>query len=252
MAKNRNIEMRRPGILVKKKFFLILLIVSLAVGSYSLYVIVEQVRDYMKSDETYKNIEEVYNDTRSFESLQALNEDFVGWITIDGTKVNYPIVQTNNNDYYLTHNFLKEPDFAGSIFMDFRIEDVAAAKNLILYGHNMKNQSMFGSLKRYLDEEYFEKHKVIRTYYKDRTYTWEIVSAYSTAQLQWMEAEFHDENVFASFLEMIQERSFFSSNVELHENHRILTLATCTKDDDKRFVVHAILTSEEGTAWDEL
>lgn len=235
-----------------EKFFLFLLIVSLTIASYSLYKIVSQIRDYIKSDETYQNIERVYEETNSFERLRSMNEDFVGWISIDGTKVNYPIVQTDNNDFYLTHNFLKEPDFAGSVFLDFRIEDISVAKNIILYGHNMKNESMFGSLKHFLNEDYYEHHKVIRTYFKDRTYTWEVVAAYATERLHWMEAEFQDDELFTRFIETIQLYQFVSSHVELHDDQRILTLATCTKDDDKRFVIHAVLTSEEGAAWDEV
>lgn len=245
------ISNERMDAFVAKTFFLFLLIASLAAASYSLYVIVSQIQAYIKSDETYQKIERVYRESNSFERLRALNEDFIGWIAIDGTKVNYPIVQADDNEFYLTHNFFKESDFAGSIYMDFRIEDISTAKNIILYGHNMKNESMFGSLKRYLDEDYYEKHKVIRTYFKDLTYTWEVVSAYATPRLHWMEAEFRDQELFASFLETIQQHAFLSSHVNLHESQRILTLATCTKDDDKRFVVHAVLKFEEGTAWDE-
>lgn len=83
-----------------------------------------------------------------FDELLAVNKNIVGWISIDGTKLNNPILQSNNNDFYLNHNFKDRESRAGSVFMDYRNDVQAINRNTILYGHAMKNDTMFGSLKK--------------------------------------------------------------------------------------------------------
>ena len=108
-----------------------------------------------------------------YEAIVAQHSDFAGWITIDGTKIDYPVMLTpNDGDYYLKRNVNGEDDINGTLFMDPRTDLVQRSTNIIIYGHNMKSGAMFGSLKKYLDEDYWREHAQIRfdTIYEKGTY----------------------------------------------------------------------------------
>lgn len=171
-----------------------------------------------------------------------INQDYLGWLSIDSTPIDYPIVKGVDNEFYLNHNFYKEADFAGAIFMDYRNSVDQLDKHTIIYGHDMKDGSMFGSLEKYADSDYWNKHKWIEWEFRGEIYLWEIFSAYVTNDTSWMEMEFKD-NEFTDFLRDIQDQSNFSHHVELTEEDRILTLSTCTVNSTatERFIVHARL-----------
>lgn len=117
---------------------------------------------------------------KQFKALQQINQEIVGWITMDDTQINYPIVQAKDNDYYLFRNYKGEDMRAGSIFMDYRNDVKSQNRNTILYGHRMKDGSMFGSLKKMLDEEFFMSHR--KLYYDTlfEGYDLEVFSVYTT------------------------------------------------------------------------
>ena len=176
-----------------------------------------------------------------YAGLLQINEELVGWITIPGTAVDYPVVKTDNNDFYLDHNVYKEPAKAGSIFMDFRNTGTAEDLHTILYGHNMKDGSMFGGLMRYKKKDFFDRHPVIEfnTLYAEMK--WEIFSVYVTAaEFYYIETCFPTLDAYGYFLDSIKNRSLFKSDTGVTIEDRILTLSTCSYEfGDARFVVHA-------------
>ncbi len=227
---------------------------------YSLYSIVIHQNQYRQSAEKLDGLRKIYQESslnpgqlesekqhdqklKNHEELQDLNEDYVGWIDVLGTTISYPIVMGEDNEYYLKHNYYRERDFVGSIFMDYRNSRDKLDKNTIIYGHNMKDDSMFGSLEDLLDQEFFEKHQTITLNYPDgQTYKWELFSAYATTDVEWMRTDFSKQADFARYLRSVKNKSVILSETEVGEEVTILTLSTCTdRDNDERIVVHAKL-----------
>ncbi|SFL44095.1 sortase B [Paenibacillus sp. 1_12] len=181
----------------------------------------------------------------AFQGLLAINSDIVGWLNIAGTTIDDPIVQAQDNDYYLSRNFKKEDSRAGSIFMDFRNTAEMPNMNTILYGHRMKNGSMFGALKAYGDRDFFNNHRTFRydTLYK--SYDIEIFSFYyTTTDFNYIETAFSGDTDYLSFLHNVQNKSMFKTDIVLNEREPILTLSTCDYTLDPvegRLVIHGIL-----------
>ncbi|SDZ23730.1 sortase B [Evansella caseinilytica] len=187
----------------------------------------------------------------SFDELLQINEDIVGWLTIEQTLIDYPVLQAQNNDYYLDRNYKREQTRAGSIFMDYRNDIRKLPQNTILYGHNMKDGSMFGQLKKFLDEDFFSEN---RTFYYDTLYDGyeaEVISVYlSTTDFYYIQTDFSSDEEYMEFLESIQARSLYDAGVELMADDAIITLSTCDYTLDKvagRLVVHAKLV-ERGSS----
>ncbi|MDQ0272528.1 class B sortase [Cytobacillus purgationiresistens] len=183
---------------------------------------------------------------QQFDPLLKLNEDIVGWITVEDTRIDYPILQADNNSYYLTRNYKRNETRAGSIFMDYRNEvEAEANKNIILYGHRMKDGSMFGQLKKYLNESFFYEHRNI---YYDTLYAGydlEVFSVYqTTTDFYYIETNFPTDQSFGGFIESLQDKSLHKADVNITEGDRIVTLSTCDYSLDSnegRLVVHAKL-----------
>ncbi|UNC93080.1 class B sortase [Candidatus Contubernalis alkaliaceticus] len=169
------------------------------------------------------------------------NQDIVGWITIPETRINYPVVKIDNNDFYLDHNINKKPAKAGAIFMDFRNEGKGEDLHTVLYGHNMKDGSMFKDLLNYSNESFLNQYGIIRfdTLYEE--IEWEIFSVYVTdTDFYYIETEFASGDDYLLFLKGISERSLFKTDIHPSVDNVILTLSTCSYDfEDARFVVHA-------------
>lgn len=178
-----------------------------------------------------------------FRSLLKINPDVVGWIKIDGTVINYPVLQTSNNDYYLSHDLNKKKNVNGSIFMDYRNHINFPEKHWILYGHNMKNKSMFMSLLNYESKWYFDHHNIIEfdTLYKNEK--WQVFSAYTTTiKDDYIQTNFKTSKDFENYINEIQKKSLYHTNVKVSVSDRILTLSTCSGRGEKyRFVVQAKL-----------
>ena len=191
---------------------------------------------------TDKDLEDNKNDiNKKFIELLKTNKEIVGWINVPNTKVDYPIVKTSNNNFYLNHNILKKEDSSGAIFMDFRNDIEIMDKNTILYGHNMKNGTMFKGLMKYKDEDFLKENKIISfsTLYED--IKWEIFSAYVTdTNFYYIQVNFKNSYEYESFLNNIKGKSMFDTSIDLNSSDNILTLSTCSYEfDDARFVIHA-------------
>ncbi|GGE79499.1 SrtB family sortase [Priestia taiwanensis] len=210
---------------------------------YSVSSILVNMKYYHESAKVYEGIREVYT-KQQYDSnsklLENINQDYIGWLSIGDTEIDYPVVQSVDNNFYLSHNFYKNKDFAGAIFMDYRNIMDDLDKNVILYGHNMKDGSMFGSLKNYLDIDYYSLHKRIKLEFQDNDYEFEIFSVYTTTNTDWMNPHFSSQDQ-KNHLKQLENQSEVKTDVEVTEDDMILTLATCTVDDDERLIVHAKL-----------
>lgn len=191
-----------------------------------------------------------------YETILAENPDFAGWITIDGTKVDYPIMQTKSDpDYYLTRNFNGQSDINGTLFMDARTDLQPRSTNIIVYGHNMKSGQMFGGLKKYLDQNYWLEHQTISfdSIYEKGTYE---IFAVCLAQVQYQDAagfRYYDfiqadtEEEFQDFLDNIEQLSVFTGTDMPVYGDELLTLSTCNNyvEDGRLFLVAKKCTDAE-------
>ncbi|WP_112181797.1 MULTISPECIES: class B sortase [Paraliobacillus] len=244
----------------------ILTIIAIGVFLYSGYTLSIILYGYYENRQVLAEAHEIYHSevTRTetiestgqirdqFDSLREINSDIIGWITIEETQIDYPILQEENNDYYLNRNYKKEESRAGSIFMDYRNDiNSETNKNIILYGHRMKDGSMFGQLKKYLSEEFFESGNKV---YLDTLYegfSLEVFSVYqTTSDFYYIQTDFNEENDFMTFIEGLRDKSLYQSNVSISDEDTIVTLSTCDYSLDNnngRLVVHAKLVQREAS-----
>lgn len=183
-----------------------------------------------------------------YEDLFNQNKSLIGWVQIADTVIDYPVMQTVNNEYYLDHNFHQEYDKNGSIFLDAACSVYPRSTNLILYGHHMKSGSMFGSLQNYQSESYYEDHKIIQfdTIYEEGTYEVMFVfrdRVYSQEDVNFKYYEFIDANSeeeFYSYMDEMAAASYYDTGVVAQYGDQLLTLSTCDyQQDNGRFVVVA-------------
>lgn len=178
-----------------------------------------------------------------FEALQAINPDVTGWICIEGTKINYPVVQGPDNSHYLYRLFDGSANSAGSIFMDFRNGRDLSSRNTILYGHHMKNGLMFNQITKYKDQAFYDQHPTGLLMTPGGNYKIEFVAGYVTNLNDdaW-KIEFATDEEFSLWLEDAIAQSTFTGTVEPTPQDRVVTLSTCTYEyNDARYVLVGIL-----------
>lgn len=187
-----------------------------------------------------------------FEPLLDKNQNIIGWITIDGTKVNYPVMQSVNGDsnYYLDHNFDQQEDKNGSLFMDDRCDVIKPTVNLIIYGHHMRSGAMFGDLDKYKSESFYKDHPYIRFNSIYETGTWQILAVfeskvYTDTDIGFRYYDFIDpdnEKDFMAGINNMKALSMYDTGVDAQWGDRLITLSTCDYEQDNgRFVVVAKL-----------
>ena len=183
-----------------------------------------------------------------YEKIHQKNQRLIGWVKIDDTIIDYPVMQTVNNEYYLDHNFNQEEDRNGCIFMDYQCDVVKGCDNIILYGHHMKSGKMFGTLNKYSKESYYEEHPTIQfdTIYEKGTYQVMYVfrsKVYSEEDVTFKYYQFINaasEMEFNSYLNEMAALSLYDTGVTAGYGDKLLTLSTCDYQEKKgRFVVVA-------------
>ena len=189
--------------------------------------------------------------TERAKKLLEQNPDTVGYITIDGTQVDNPVVQTVDNDYYLSIGFDGQEFRAGTVFMDYRDQFGADpeqwSENIVLYGHNMADNTMFGSLRRYRQEHSYYKEKPFITFssnYGDYTYVmFGLIITGGDADSDfryWDMEELDDKATFDSYVKSVESKNMIDNPLDVQFGDSILTLSTCYSDEDNsRFVVIA-------------
>lgn len=179
-----------------------------------------------------------------FEKLKEINNDTVGWLTVNNTKIDYPVVQSTDNDYYLYRDYYKNKNRHGWIYMDYRnnIEDLS--DNTIIFGHNLANQKMFGTLRYVTNPSWYKKssNQIITFNTTKATMKWQIISIYKIPVTNdYLVANFASSEDKLNFLDMITQRSIYNFNATYDENTKIITLSTCSNGSKDRLVVHAKL-----------
>ena len=179
-----------------------------------------------------------------FTELLKENSETVGWIIVHDTNINYPVVQTNDNDYYLNHAYDKTSNSAGWVYADFRDNFNVFSKNMVIYGHGRKDKIMFGSLTRALDKKWYTKqeNQIIQLSTLKYNTMWQIFSIYTIpAESYYITTDFESNSEYAAFLGEMLNRSIYNFNVNLSTDDKILTLSTCYNDNGIRLVVQAKL-----------
>lgn len=250
--------------LANQKIYMAVLVILILIFSISLFLLGRIVWQYWSASDMYGKIQNQSGQEKplpiikpdpnrtefpinddipqvDFNPLYEINDEIVAWIRIDNTEINYPIARAEDNEYYLKHLYNKKLNISGSIFMDYRANQDFSSDNTILYGHNMRNNTMFGSLKKYKKESYFEEHKYIWFITPKATYQYEIYAAYEFDSAKENHViNFNSEESYQTYLDEIKAKSILSSKLEVGTKDHLLTLSTCTDDpNDKRFVVVA-------------
>ena len=182
-----------------------------------------------------------------FVNLQSINDDTVGWIQVKGTNINYPFVQTTDNEYYLTHSFEKKYNKAGWVFLDYRNRLQNEEKNTIIYAHARYDGTMFGTLRNVLKTSWQKNtnNHVVKLSTEYENTLWQVFSVYQIPQTSdYLRIQFSSENDYIAFLNTLKSRSVYNFNTSINENDRIITLSTCHNKND-RIVLHAKLIKKE-------
>lgn len=192
--------------------------------------------------------EDVPEMLEEFNSLYAKNKSIIGWIQIEGTKIDYPVMQSKNEEYYLDHNFDQAKDNNGSIFIDSECSIWPRSQNIIIYGHNMKSGKMFGSLDNYKDKKFCDEHPFIRfdTLYDKGEYR--VMFAFNDVVHEETEVafkyyQFIDANSaqeYSSNMEEMAKKALYDTGIESYYGDSLITLSTCDYSEGaERFVVVA-------------
>ncbi len=182
----------------------------------------------------------------SFEALEAINPDIAAWILVPETRLSYPVVQGKDNEYYLNHLFSGEINGSGCPFFDFRTSPDFTDFHMIIYGHHMKNGTMFAALENYKDQDFYEKNPAFWLLTPEAAWKLEIFSAYvADEQDNAWKLDFSGEQEREAWLQAVTEKSLISCRIAPETEDQVVTLSTCTYDfENARLVVHGILKGE--------
>ena len=216
--------------------------------------------DYKKSEELYSSIQEIVNTTEdssktansennessveTYEKLKKINSDYKFWVEIENTNVSYPVVQTTDNSFYLKKDFNKKNSSSGTVFMD-TLNNFETDSNVVLYGHNMNNKTMFNNVTLFKKKDFFNQNNKVKIKHAGdgKEYIYEVFSAYYTDNyFDYNTVVFGEVYPFSQYLKDIKEKSMYKKNIEVTENDKILTLSTCSYEfKGAKTTVHAKL-----------
>ena len=176
-----------------------------------------------------------------------VNDEIVGWLYCQDTQINYPVVQGSDDEFYLKHNFKKEPQNAGSIFVEAMNRPGFADSNTVIYGHQMNDGSMFDALGSWAEQEFYEAHPVMWLLTPEASYQVVLFSGYTTAALSDTYTVFTGPcRQLEEYLEQCAANSDFEAQVELDVGEKYITLSTCAYDfENARYVLHGKLVPME-------
>ena len=244
---------------LKKIFLNLLLIISIITFCFSAYELFKIYNEYHTGKELYESLEKNIeikkeennekNDNNDiilnidFHNLKSINSDCIGWIYIPNTNINYPIIQSKNNSYCLSHNFDGNENFNGCIFVS-EVNNGFEDKNTIIYGHNMQNGTMFADIKNFKSQDYLNTHPYIYIAKENgSTEKYKIFAAYTTEDCSdAYNTIFSNEDFINEINKMIQNSEVKIDKFSISDNDKIITLSTCTsRTRTERFVIHAII-----------
>lgn len=208
---------------------------------FSGYKITEKMIDYKKSEKLYSEMQTIVTEATSddgtplspldtYERLKKINPDYKFWIEVENTNINYPVVQTIDNNFYLKKDFNRENSSAGTIFMD-ALNNFKLDSNIVLYGHNMNNKTMFNNVLKFKKEDFFKQNNKIKikNTEDEKEYIYEVFSIYHTDNsFDYNTVKFGDVYTFEDFIKDIKSKSKIKKNMTIDKDDQILTLSTCS------------------------
>lgn len=204
----------------------------------------ENVNEFINKSESTENVETTEVKSRykiDFDTLREQNADTAGFLKVKGTDIEFVAVQTVDNDYYLKHNFEKNDNRAGWIFVDCRNELDGSDKNIVIYGHNMLNGSMFSTLSNVLEREWLDdiNNRFITFITPDENSIYEVYSVYQVADNDYYtQTEFTEES-FNNYVNITLKNSIYDFGTTVSSNDQLLTLVTCGRSNSNRIIVNA-------------
>lgn len=254
----------------KKLVLATLLTLSLLVLATGGYVLGQRAAEYAEGDEAYSGLGEYISfpssapDTTGpdgaqqtetpraqsgapsvdFAALSQINPDIVGWLYCEGTQINYPVVQGNDDEYYLDHLFDGTQNTNGCLFLDSRVDASFSSVHSIIYGHHMRSGAMFAALDGYKRQSFYDAHPTMLLMTPDATYEVQLFAAYvaDPSENAW-EVSFANDGEIQSWIGAAISRSTFTSNVEPTPGDLLLTLSTCSYEfGNARFVVVGVVS----------
>ena len=250
----------------KRIIYAILIFIFTGIFALGAFQIYRQLKEYEEGDSAYTDVEQyvtVGEDPEDgqkdenpsdentninwpavdFAALKEINPDIVAWVYIEGTEINYPVVQGTDNQYYLKHLFNGKWNSSGCIFLDRRNEPDFSDRHSIIYGHHMKNGTMFSSLTQYKKQEFYQAHPTILLITPEQNIRVEIFAGYvANVKDDAWEIALESDTKFEAWLEAARSRSCFESDMIPAVTDRIVTLSTCRYEfDNARFVLLGIV-----------
>ena len=230
---------------------LILYIILLSILIYSGIKIFKWYKDKTNNNKIAEQIkstvivEEENGDeyTVDFNKLKEQNNETIAWLKVNNTNVEYPVVKGTNNSFYLNHSFDKSNNSAGWIFADYRNKFDNTDKNIVIYGHNMRDGSMFGSMLNILNAKWYENEENtnITLYTENEKCMYKVFSVYKIENEDYyIKTEFKNDNEFEDFIKTLKKRSVKDFNVDVSKDDNILTLSTCANNNKYRIVLHSV------------
>lgn len=244
--------MKKKKINRKKIIILILILVFALMFCISTIKIINYLKDNKENRQIQKKISKAIIVTPSkekkyivdFKLLKKENPDTIAYLKVNGTNIDYVVVKGNDNNYYLNHNFNKSFNVSGWIFADYRNKFDSSDKNIIIYGHNTMDGSMFGTLKNTLNKDWNkeEDNQTIMLVTSESINYYKVFSTYKIEEEDYYtNTSFNNDKEYEEFLKRLKFRSIYSHEVSVSKYDKILTLSTCTPDGKNRVVLHAKL-----------
>ena len=261
----------------------ILMVLCAAGVLYSAFILISDNREYAGGDAAYQQVRQIressepaanqtnappqiagevsigektngQNDSVDFSSLEEINPDVVAWLTCEGTEIDYPVVLGTDNDYYLRHLFTGERNKLGAIFIDYRNHGDFSDKNTIIYGHNMKDGSMFSSLTKYKNQNYYDSYPAMVLYTPDGDYKIELFAGIIVdGNYESIRFDFKNDHDFQSYIDSLKKMSTFESNTIVEADDQIVTLCTCSYEfNNARYALYGKLTPVWQSGKDEV
>lgn len=195
-------------------------------------------------------VQEEYVSPIDFDGLRAINPDVVAWVYIPGTDIDYPVVHTDNNEKYLNTTFDGKGNRCGAIFMDYLNAGNLSDRNIIFYGHHMRNGSMFAQLTRFKQEPFFWENREVWVFTPQRSYRLMIIATYpQRADIRIRQTRFDTEDEFQEYLKWVCDNSYFDVPFDPSDVEQLFTLGTCSYEwGNTRTWVHAVYLKETGQA----
>lgn len=230
---------------------LLIIVVIIALGKvlYKTYQYYIDSREYSKIQELHPIIDNnlINVDTKEEEKnmdnekiLLHANNDYKFWLSITNSNINYPVVQGIDNKFYLNHNFNKEKSISGTLFIDYQ-NNIESDKNIVIYGHHMKNNTMFNNLNYFKEEDFFNNNE-ITIIKNEKEYKYEVFAVYVLPENEAsFKMDFSNDTDYLNYMDTLSNKSFFRKEVEFKPNNKIITLVTCSYEyDGARTIVHAM------------